>query len=198
MVAAYGVMTETFAKVSGQGHVRFSEHLIGASRGYLGNDVMGRHLMDALEIVGTPNWSPEDIAWMEELSRNCAPDSPFVLHQSLDYYDTGIDYYVQDDGDISWRIPLGRVNWAYPETVPIHHWAWTALSGHSASTPGPMMASEALAIAAVQLVSTPSLIEDAKRELSRRTEGVDIAPPLFGTREILASDPAAFWDASWT
>jgi aminobenzoyl-glutamate utilization protein B len=172
--------------------------LIAACRGYLGNDTIGRVLADGLAIVGPPAWSNADIAWMEELSGHSAPGELFELHRTLDYFDHGVDYYGQDDGDLSWALPLGRVNWAYPKTVPIHHWAWTALSGHAASSPGPLMASEGLALAAVELMQRPELLAQAKAELAERIAGQTIAPPRYGLKSVLANDPAAFWDASWT
>jgi hypothetical protein len=60
------------------------------------------------------------------------------------------------------------------------------------------MASEALAIAAVNLVQRPDLLSAAKAELMDRLAGQTIAPPRYGAHAILTTDPAAFWDASWT
>lgn len=197
MLDGYDMLETCFAKAAWAADVEFSSHLIAACRGYLGNDIVGRVLADALEIVGPPAWTEADLAWMTELSANSAPGKPFDLHRELEYFDHGIDYYGQDDGDVSWAIPLGRVNWAYPKNVPIHHWAWTALSGHPASSPGPLMASEALALGAVQLAQNPDLIARAKAELAEHIAGQTIAPPRFGAQAILTSDPASFWDASW-
>jgi aminobenzoyl-glutamate utilization protein B len=134
---------------------------------------------------------------MEQLSAACDPGKPFKLHRELEYFDTGIDYYGQDDGDISWHIPLGRVNWAYPDNVPIHHWAWTALSGHSSASPGPLMASEALAMGAITLLASPETIATAKAELSERTGGKRIPGPAPTISDVLAKDPQSFWDATW-
>lgn len=194
----YARMEAVFAEMAAGAGVGFEGSLIAACRGYLGNDTIGRVLADGLAIVGPPAWSNADIAWMEELSGHSAPGEPFELHRTLDYFDHGVDYYGQDDGDLSWALPLGRVNWAYPKTVPIHHWAWTALSGHAASSPGPLMASEGLALAAVELMQRPELLAQAKAELAERIAGQTIAPPRFGLKSVLANDPAAFWDASWT
>ena len=119
------------------------------------------------------------------------------LDRGVHYFDSGADYYGQDDGEVSWRIPLGRVNWAYPKQVPIHHWAWTALSGHRASSPGPLAASQALAMAATTLLAEPGIIETAKQELISRVEGTDLSEPRIGAMETLTKNPEAFWSASW-
>jgi len=197
MRAAYAHMEDVFRRTAARFHVGLRADLIAACRGYLPNDTLGRVLAECLGAVGAPRWRPEDLRFMQDLSSACAPGETFELDRSLGYFDTGIDYYGQDDGDVSWQIPLGRVNWAYPATIPIHHWAWTALSGHPASRPGSLMASEALAMGAARLVAAPERLDAAKHELERRTENIDLPPPEIGLFEVLTQQPQAFWDASW-
>ena len=197
MRAGYARMEAVFRQEAQRLEVGLRADLVAACRGYLPNDTVGRLLAGCLAEVGAPKWSEADLDFMRELSLACSPGQPFRLHRELDYFDRGIDYYGQDDGDISWQIPLGRVNWAYPETVPIHHWAWTALSGHAASRPGPLMASEAIALAAARLAASPDVIAAAWRERDRRVEGIAIPPPEFGLVDVLTRRPEAFWDASW-
>lgn len=198
MRAGYGRMDAVLRETADSFGVRLRSDLIAACRGYLPNDVVARVLSGALAQVGPPAWSTEDLAHMEALSAACSPGQPFTLHRTLGHYDSGIDYYAQDDGDISWKVPLGRVNWAYPDTVPIHHWAWTALSGHPASHPGPLMASEALALAAVELLARPDLVAAARDELNQRTRQIPIPAPEFGLYDVLTGQPEAFWEATWT
>ncbi|RJG39879.1 amidohydrolase [Mesorhizobium sp. DCY119] len=198
VIEGYRLMTETYRSICEQRGVEFYPQPIAACRGYLGNDTVGRLLADCLTEIGPPRWTEQDIAWMEQLSAACDPGNPFNLPRELEYFDTGIDYYGQDDGDISWQIPLGRVNWAYPSNVPIHHWAWTALSGHKSSSPGPLMASEALTLGALVLVMSPATVEKAKIELKQRTGEKLIPPPNPTITDIIVTDPAGFWDATWT
>ncbi len=197
MMEAYAAMKAVFAEVAARTGVGLEEKFISACRGYLANDVAGRVLDESLRVIGPPDWSEDDIAFMKELSAAASPGKPFALDRSIAFYDSGIDYYGQDDGDASWIVPLARLNWAYPTTVPIHHWAWTALSGHRASSPGPLMASEAIALAAVTFLTRPDLVAAAKAELRERVgdEVIKVVPP--GINAIMASDPAAFWDGRW-
>ena len=197
VMEAYRGMERIFREVAARTGVEVEEKFVSACRGYLPNDVLGKVLDDSLRIVGAPKWSAGDIAFMQDLSQAASPGKPFDLHRDITYFTDGIDYYAQDDGDASWIVPLGRVNWAYPTGVPIHHWAWTALSGHAAGDAGPLMASEALALAAVDLLIHPDKIAQAKTELAARVgaQQIRVIPP--GITQIMQADPLAFWEARW-
>ena len=171
---------------------------IASCRGYLANDVLGSVLLESMRRVGPPRWNADDREFMTRLSRVCAPGQPMQLDQDIALYDSGQDYYCQDDGEVSWRIPLGRVNWAFPRQVPIHHWAWTALAGHPAGQAGAMMASETLALACVRLLAQPELIERAAGELAQRVGDRVLSPPRLGGWRTLTGNPRSFWDATWT
>lgn len=182
------------AQVSDTG---FADQLIAAARGYLPNDTLAEAIWRNLEIVGPPRWSGDDLAWMRELAAASAGRPDFDLVPGIDVYKDGVDPYGQDDGEASWTIPLGRINWAVPLQVPLHNWAMTAISGHPAGEPGPLMASEALALTAVDLLARPGVLDRATSELQRRTQGRHLSPPLVGGFDVLTSNPQSFWDATW-
>ncbi len=175
----------------------FKAMFIAGTRGYLPNDTLAEAIQHSLQIVGPPRWTPDGIAWMEELAAACRPGEPFELDRGLALHHEGVDPYGQDDGEASWRIPLGRANWAIPTQVPLHNWAATALAGHPASFPGPLMVSEALALTTVGLLAQPQTIEVAQRELRQRVGERQLSPPALGALETLTQAPERFWDASW-
>jgi aminobenzoyl-glutamate utilization protein B len=174
-----------------------TEQLIAATRGYLPNDTLARVLQASLEVVGPPAWTVDDVVWMERLSRAVSPDSPFVLDRSLALHTTGCDAYGQDDGEASWHVPLGRVNWAMPEGVLLHMWGTSALSGHPAGQPGPLMASEGLAIALVDLLADPETVRAAERERAARVGPRVLAPPRCGGYATMSGAPETFWAGTW-
>jgi aminobenzoyl-glutamate utilization protein B len=175
----------------------FRHQFIAASRGYLPNDTLAEVLFRSQQQVGAPRWTPEGLDWMRQLALACAPRDQFFLDQEIGLHREGIDPYGQDDGEVSWRIPLARVNWAVPRQVPLHHWALSALSGHPASYPGPIMASEVLALGAVELISSPEILSRAKEELARRVNGKVLTAPRVGAKRTLVENPQSFWDRSW-
>jgi aminobenzoyl-glutamate utilization protein B len=194
---AYATIVNEARRSARAGSVTFREQFISETRGYLPNDIIGRMLFDIMSSLGPPQWSEADLTFMRALVAQCSPGSAMTLDRAVRYFDSGEDYYGQDDGEVSWRIPLGRVNWAYPEEVPIHHWAWTALSGHRASHPGPLLGSRTLALAAIRLLTSPDIIDAAKGELKERVKGVTLGEPRLGARDTLSKDPQSFWDATW-
>ena len=194
---AYDAVSKACAEASQRNGTTFRHQFIAESHGYLPNDMLGKTLFEAMKSVGPPQWSAEDLAFMQNLSTACSPGAEMKLDRGIRYFDSGQDYYGQDDGEVSWRIPLARINWAYPEEVPIHHWAWTALSGHPASHPGPLMASHALALGAVTLLSSPRQIAAAKAELATRVNGKVLSEPRIGAMSTMINDPASFWDSTW-
>src|SRR5579871_4527245 len=177
--------------------IGFREQFIAGTRGYLANDVLAKTLLGNLERVGPPRYSADDIAWMESLALAARPKEQFTLDRGLALYTEGHDIYGQDDGEASWHIPLARANWAIPQQVPLHNWACSALTGHRASYPGPLMASEALALTAVELMTAAPVLAEAKAELQRRRGGRTIAPPLLGAHRTMTTAPETFWDATW-
>lgn len=170
---------------------------LSATHGYLPNDVIAETLYGNMEVVGPPMHSNEDLAWQRELVNAVRSSDAFTLDREIGLYKTGIDNYGQDDGEVSWHIPLGRVNWAFPKQVPLHHWAYTALSGHKAGFAGPLMASEVLGLTTIEVMENPEIVEAAKAELEVRRAGKAVPKPRVGAFKSLTENPESFWDASW-
>lgn len=194
---AWGEIAGLAAEAARTAGVSVREQMIAASRGYLPNDVLARALDGNLRHVGPPAWTADDVAWMEALSRACDAAAPFALDREIRLHTQGCDPYGQDDGEASWRTPLGRVNWAIPRAVPLHHWGTTALSGHAAGLPGPLMASEALALTAVELLAEPALVAEAGQELAGRVGSRALSAPRYGDFATMTQAPDAFWGATW-
>jgi hypothetical protein len=161
-----------------------------------------------------PGWS---IRWQDMSSRcirlalfsgnyNCVTDgAAVVLNRLVAFLERqGVDVLVFSPTidrpafePASWRIPLGRVNWAIPNQVPLHNWAMAALAGYEGSTPGPLMASETLAIATAGLLRRPDIIAAAKEELAQRTETARLGAPELGAVRTMTQSLETFWDGSW-
>ena len=73
----------------------------------------------------------------------------------------------------------------------------SALSGHAAGLAGPLMASEALALTAIQLLAEPALVAEARQELAGRIGSRALSAPRYGDFTAMTRAPDAFWGATW-
>ncbi len=193
----YRFVVGVCAQVASTTGTTFTEQFISGTRGYLANHCLADISYRNLQLVGAPQWTHEEISWFEALVHTIAPGESPNLHRELGYFTDGCDFYGQDDGEASWRIPLTRINWAVPRQIPFHNWALTAISGHPAGERGPLMASEALALTCVDLMLNPSVIATAKQELSERAGDTDLGAPVYGAFRTLTEEPERFWNADW-
>ena len=80
--------------------------------------------------------------------------------------------------------------------MPFHHWARTACAGSDAEIPSALVASEALALAIMELVTEPAIVKTARDELNRRRSGKP-SPPLVGAFNTFTCNPSSFWNNTW-
>ncbi len=158
--------------------------LLACSRGYLPNDEIGRLLGRCLRDAGPPAWTLGELREMAALAADPAAGTRADLE--LGPLTEGVDPYGQDDGEVSWTIPVGRVNWAVPAGLPLHSGAATALFGTDAVWRGAAMASLALALAAGRLLASPGLVADCRAELAARVAAHGPVPSRVGAVDLAA------------
>lgn len=177
--------------------VNFTEGFLAGCRGYLPNDTLGKLLYKQLQEIGVHTYTEEEIKWMEELTKNATGVNKVVSKPDLCYLSEGVDPYSQDDGEVSWHVPLGRVNWEIPLQIPLHNWCTTAIAGTVLTKHGAFMASEAIFRAALEIFEDPSIVQDAERERKERIGDNIISGPVYGSFKDLTTNPSAFWDGTW-
>ena len=82
-----------------------------------------------------------------------------------------------DVGDVSWLTPTSQITTAcWPSAVPGHSWQIVACGKSSLAHKGMIYAAKVLAATAVDLLTDEKLLEEAKAEFARRTEGGYVCP----------------------
>ena len=82
-------------------------------------------------------------------------------------------------GDVSYITPTGNLTTAcHPIGTPAHSWQTTAASGHAIGHKGMHTAAKALALTAVDLLTKPELLQQAKQEFLDATQGKAYVSPL--------------------
>ena len=182
------------AKIAG---VSVVEGFLAGARGYLPNDTLGKLLYKQLEEIGVAKFDEEDMCFMRELVANVSGSTEIISEPNLCYLNEGVDPYSQDDGEASWHITLGRVNWEIPLQIPLHNWCTTALAGTEFSKKGALMASQALYQAAIEMIVNPDIVKEAEKERLTRLDGKEIGRPLYDSYEVLTKNPESFWNGTW-
>lgn len=182
------------AKIAG---VSVTEGFLAGARGYLPNDTLGELLYKQLKEIGVTGFTKEDMEFMQKLSCNAGGPAEVVSKPELCYLKEGVDPYSQDDGEASWHIPLGRVNWEIPLQIPLHNWCTTALAGTEFSKKGALMASEAIYKAVTEIIEKPEITAQAEKERVSRLCGKEVGNPIYSSYKELTENPERFWDGTW-
>lgn len=162
----------------------------------LPNDVLGDHLMTVLERLGPIDFTPDEVEYARTVSRSF-PDElrNLIMEQEripLDLVDEGLSgavWPIDDRGivlsgstdvaDVAWITPVGQVMTpTWPLGVPSHSWAATATGAMSIGHKGMMYAARAMAVAAVDAVLDPDIIQRARAEFDASTGGQRYVCPI--------------------
>lgn len=199
MIVMYDKIRKVSKDVEYLHGVSIKEGFIAAVRGYLPNDTLAKVLYKKLVNENTELYTEQDKALLMNMVREIQKNEKEELSIDLKprFIRDGMEDYSQDDGDVSWRIPLGRVNWAIPLSIPLHHWAATAFAGMELSHKGMLLAKEVLGKAAIDLLEQPEIIDEAKRELQQRIQNKVVNPPMYNEDENFAAKSQDFWNDSW-
>ncbi len=162
----------------------------------LPNDVIGDLLMEKLKVVGAPQFTEEEKAFAKQLQETFPPGS---IEKSLERYkmtreevgdplcDKVIEPYDKgevmggstDVGDVSHIAPTAQLTTCCEALgTPGHSWQTVVTSGSSIGFKGMMVAARVLALTALDLETKPELLQAAREEFEKSTDGKKYVSPL--------------------
>lgn len=176
---------------------------------FVPNDVVSQVMSDALFEMGAPDFDEEDAAFarrfFDTLSQEDISASIKRAGESYDdperFRDVALirelapyrrvdscGFGSTDVGDVSYCVPTAQLNVScYANATPAHSWQITAQGKSPAMHKGLVTAGKVLALAAINLMEQPELLEEAKKEYRKTTGGsyicpvgMDTAPELQG------------------
>ncbi|MCC7418244.1 MAG: amidohydrolase [Acidobacteria bacterium] len=127
-----------------------------------------------LRLVGPPKFSAADMAFATTLQSSLDDEYDEVMSEAIGALPKETEQGVasNDQGVISWSVPIGRLTAAtYPLGTPGHSWQVVAAVGHTLGQPGMIVAAKTLALSAVELLADPKLVAAAKRDLEELKRG---------------------------
>jgi len=162
-----------------------------------------------MRLIGTPNWSTDEMAFAEELSKNVPPEQKrdalrkskrpsweklesVIMDASVpDAWDEGeVSHGSTDVSDVSWKAPTMEFSTAtWPLGTPGHSWMNVAASGTGIGHKSLIFASKVIAASAFDLLTKPELLKEAWEEQNRRSMGKTYRSPL----PIDSKPPIGMW-----
>jgi len=162
---------------------RVTKRLLTAVRIGLPNMVLARVIMRNLRMIGPPRHTQEDKKFARKIQQNLGlepMDEPY--DETIAEIDSSYDgWHPADDvNEFTWHAPTARV-YVSKSLASIHgykypSWVVSALCGTGATHRMGETAAKILACSAVELVTTPSLLKQAKEEFDERQRQQQIKP----------------------
>ncbi len=164
----------------------------------LPNEAIAEVLQKNLQDVGAPQFTPEDLAFAEAMSKSITlkekmqtlkrygdeavekMKDKFLCDMVLEPFGRGqVMGGSTDVADVSWVTPTGEMYTACcPLGVPGHSWQITASSGVGIGHRGMLAAAKVLATTAVDLMNDPESVKRAKEEFLKKTKDNPYQSPL--------------------
>lgn len=164
---------------------RVEVEVTGGVYDLLGNETLAKVIDANLRIVGGYTYTPEEKEFAAKIQKTFTTESPTLestnIIQPLRTYDGSAS---TDVGDVSWTVPtvgLSAATWV-PGTAA-HSWQAVAAGGTTIGSKGMMIAAKTMALAAIDLYTTPVTIEEAWKEFRRKRGETFVYEALIGDRK---------------
>jgi len=150
---------------------------IGSDANIIGNDALAPVAQRNLEEVGGYTMDAAQREFALSLQKTLGIDTVPSLDQTKEIeplrpFDPNAPSASTDVGDVSWAVPtIGFGAATFVPGVAAHTWQAAASAGMSIGQDGMVVASKALALTAVDLFTTPALVQAAKADFDKKLAG---------------------------
>jgi aminobenzoyl-glutamate utilization protein B len=167
------LMTETTVEVTD----------IGSDANIIGNDVLAPVAQRNLEEVGGYVLNDQQKDFASKLQKTLGVDAPSLdltdIIQPLRPVDLNVPAASTDVGDVSWTVPtIGFSTATFVPGVAAHTWQAAASAGTSIGQDGMVIASKAIALTAIDLFTSPQLVQSAKADFEHKMIGKTYQSPI--------------------
>ncbi len=150
---------------------------IGSDANIIPNDALAPVAQKNLELVGGYKLDPTQTEFAVNLQKTLPAGVAPSLNQTeviqpLHPFDPNAPSASTDVGDVSWNVPtIGFGTATFVPGVAAHTWQAAASAGTSIGQDGMVIASKALALTALDLFLTPSLVTSAQADFHKQLQG---------------------------
>ncbi len=153
---------------------KFEVEITSAYANFVLNPVL-RDLLDrSLRSAGGVRYTDEERAFIEKVRATLGgrPMPPIESAAEVLPPKTTLSSVSTDVGDVSWVVPVGHFTAAtMAPGVPLHTWQSTACAGTEIGRKGMVVAARTLALASLELLSSPDLVKQARAAFDRAMQG---------------------------
>lgn len=146
------------------------------------NDVLGYSAIENLRLLEMPVYSERDMEFYSKISAtNKGGDPAHPVAESIpDYQPTNEVFPASSDvGDVSWVAPTVSISApAWPVGTAAHSWQAVSVGKSTMAHNATLMAGQAMAGVAIDLIENPELLERAKAEHHKRLKGSSYQCPI--------------------
>ncbi len=138
-----------------------------------------------LELVGGPDFTEAEQEFARTIQRNLGIEPSGVSEEivPLPEHPSG-SRGSTDVAEVSWITPLAEFNVAFvPQGAPWHSWVVVSCSGSSLAHRAMLIAAKTLAATAIDLLTDPDLLAEARAEFESATESRPYVSPLDAARQ---------------
>jgi len=150
--------------------------VITATHEILPNRTLAEIVDRNLHAVGAPKFTSEEKAYAARLQEALGRSFEVVLSEDIEPLpdEPGQGVASNDQGDISWFVPIGRMTAAcYPVGTPGHSWQIVASGGMTIGQKGMLVAAKTLASSGLDVLTDQNALQAAKQELAERRKNLE-------------------------
>ncbi len=145
-----------------------------------GNKTVAQTVRGNMELVGHPEWSADEDALARKLQERAGVPVEGLRPRLPPFKGEAVQRpSANDGGDVSWKVPM--VKFYYPANIPgigFHHWAAGVALATSIAHKGALSGAKVLAASALDFLTDPALVAEAKASFAEELGGVAYRPLL--------------------
>jgi aminobenzoyl-glutamate utilization protein B len=162
------------------------EHeIIHAVYAMLPSDALARVMDRNLRKVGGVQYTPEEQVFAERIRMSFGADAPALANANrIEQFALGEAGGSTDVADVSWVVPTAGLNTAtWVPGTSSHSWQAVAASGTTIGMKGMLVAAKTLTLTAIDLLTDPQALTEAKAEHRKRVGADFVYKALVGNRQ---------------
>ncbi|WP_198164501.1 amidohydrolase [Rhodoplanes sp. Z2-YC6860] len=152
-----------------------------------GNKAIAEAIQKNIDAVGMPKWSDEEQKFARDFQKFAEKPEIGLRMQTTPLGGRPQSYSSNDNGDVSWVVPAGILN--FPASVPgigYHEWKAAVTPVSSISHKGQVVGAKTLAASIIDLMTSPELLQKARAEFDAESKKTpyfsllpaDVQPPV--------------------